>query len=371
MREINALIVSTNQDLVTQLSAILNEYGIKPDFKEEWQASSRGLDSYTYAFVDAQQLKQSTIQDFSLSRYVIVFDRQASVDSVRIWLKSGAHDVVLLPEEGSRVNELLQNSISMVQNNEAIPQMSDQQDNKIFSFFSSKGGSGKSLISTLFAQSLQLYNNKRGILIDLNTQYGGLEVLFGLEPARSYLDLEPVIKELSINHIQNIVHKDEGTGLDILLGPAKPDMTDRISQELIVNTLRVCKNHYDFVVVDLPSGFNRISYTGLSESDEIFYLITPDSLSIRMFKHALKLLEQYQVLNKAQLRLVMNRKDKKSELTEKDIQKIVNQKVLGTIQSNYYAVQPYVNMGRTMFEKGKPKTKVASDVKRIVERLLR
>lgn len=365
-----ALLITENQEYIAAIKHILEEHKITVHLQKEWQSAVSTLEPYGYCFIDSARLEALDLQQFSYVRYLIVMTSEATVDQVRTWMIKGARDVIVLPEESHRVYQLLRDTARPTTQDE-LAHSPFAQHRKVLSFFSSKGGSGTSIISALFAQTLQTVMNKRVILIDLNVQFGGQEVLFGVEPTRSYFNLEPVIKELSINHIQNVVHKDEVTGIDILLGPAQADMLERVSQELIINVLRVCKSHYDYVIVDLPSSFNKVSYTGLIEADEIYYLLTPDSLSVRHFKHAMKLFEQYQLLNRGQLRLLMNRKDKKSELTEKDLQKLIHQKILGTIRSDYYGLQPYLNMGKIMFEKKKPKNAVAGDVKALVERLLK
>ena len=55
---------------------------------------------------------------------------------------------------------------------------------KVRAFYSVKGGSGKTVISAMVAQSLQLQFGKRVMLIDFNAQFGGLEVILGLESPR-------------------------------------------------------------------------------------------------------------------------------------------------------------------------------------------
>ena len=46
---------------------------------------------------------------------------------------------------------------------------------KVFSFYSGSGGTGKSIVSSVFAQTLKLESTANVLFIDLNLQYGGAE----------------------------------------------------------------------------------------------------------------------------------------------------------------------------------------------------
>src|SRR5690606_41810306 len=104
--------------------------------------------------------------------------------------------------------------------------------------------------------NLQIQYDQRVILIDFNVQFGGVEVLFGLDPERSYLDLLPVINELSINHIQNVTVKEENTGIHVLLSPANPEQIELISEELVPRIFGTLLIHLIKALFNFPEPFN-------------------------------------------------------------------------------------------------------------------
>ena len=69
----------------------------------------------------------------------------------------------------------------------------------------------------------------------------------------------------------------------------------------------------------------------------------------------------------------INRYHPKSELTIKDIEKILDRRTKGQVRSDYFSVQPYMNMGEAFYKKKKDKgsNKVSIDMKKYVDDLLK
>ena len=65
------------------------------------------------------------------------------------------------------------------------------------------------------SQSLSIHHDAKVLLVDLNAQFGNMEVLFALKPFRSYFDLIPVMEEMDIRHLQNIAHYHAETNVTI------------------------------------------------------------------------------------------------------------------------------------------------------------
>src|SRR5690606_2245922 len=165
------------------------------------------------------------------------------------------------------------------------------------------------------------------------------------------MDLMPVIHELSINHIHNVAVKEENTGIHILLSPANPEYIDMSADELITRAIRTCRNHYDEVILDLPSTFNAITFNALSESTHIYYVLNPDSLSIRELINSSTNFCRYQIGKKNKVYVTVNRKNNKSELSDKNISQLTDLPVVGTVRAEFYGMQPLVNMGNPFYHK--------------------
>jgi len=371
--KINAMIVTKNMEIAQLIENILQQLQIEVRISQDWKSAIFSDESFSYYLVDQNVLEPGESVRVSSSSILIGLIHEASFENARMWMKNGAFDVILVPHELDALKSILEKTAELIRLNRMELLHDDVGGGRVSAFFSAKGGSGKTMVASMVAQSLKVNHEKRVILIDLNAQYGGIEAVFGIDPVRSYYDLRPVLKELSLTHILNVSVNDQTTGVQILLGPANPEKAEHVSEDLISKVIRICRANFDHVILDLPSHFDPISYTGLQEATDIYYMLTPESMAIRGLKQATTMFRRFHLGNKEKLSLIINRKHRKSELTEKDIARLVDIPIVGTIQSDYFALQPTINMGRPFFRKKKEKirTKPSLDVRKIVEKVLK
>ncbi|GAK13690.1 AAA family ATPase [Geomicrobium sp. JCM 19039] len=366
----NVLLVSNNNALVEQITQLLNTEELNIDVSEEWTDS---LEEYVYVFIDERVIDDQEPIRIPPHVYAVGLMDDPSFEVTRRWMKAGVKDLLIVSKELDRLKEIVQYTRDHVRfggQHAAAIDLSNKGN--VHAFYSSKGGSGKTLLSTMVAQCLKVEHNSKVIMIDLNAQFGGLEVILGLNHSRSYVDLLPVLNELSIHHIQNITATEERTGLDVLLGPSNPETAEQVDDELIARMIRICQEHYDHVVIDMPSDLNSLSFTALNESKNIYYVLTPDSLGLRSLKHAITVFERFQIGKRQHLSLILNRVHQKNELTESDITKLIEIPVTGTLRADYFGIQPMLNMGIPFYlKKGqKAKTKLTKDVQRFISKTM-
>lgn len=324
--------------------------------------------------LDDAILEQIERDQLPTTSVLIGLTKERSFDRVRNWLQAGADDVIVVPEE----IEQLMGTLTKIKNKrmnerEAAEELETKAGHgRVRAFYSAKGGSGKTLLATMFAQNLQLQCHQRVVLIDWNVQFGGLDVVLGMAPQRSYVDLIPVIQELSITHIENVAMKEETTDMTVLFSPANPERTELVTEELVTRVIQTCKANFDQVILDLPSDLNTVSYTALNHAQDIYYVMNPDSLSVRSLKRAVSLFRRFQIGHRGNLSLILNRKNHKSELTEKDIAQLVDIPIIGSVRADFFGIQPLLNMGQPFYSKQNDKgtSKVAQDVRLMTRKMI-
>ncbi|MEH7346245.1 AAA family ATPase [Bacillus sp. JJ1532] len=337
----------------------------------EWKRTFQEQHSYHYIFADIDSIENPEQLKNNSKSSLIALTRSHDFLLARTWLVSGAKDVIVFPDEKERLIELVRYTRDQFRLQKETN--AGYGTGQVHAFYSAKGGSGKTLLSVLAAQSLSIHHNLKVLLIDMNAQFGTADSLFGIQPIRSYYDLIPVLEELDIRHIQNVSNVHEETRVSILNGPANPAAAQTIPDELMNRIIRVASNHYDYIILDLPTNIDNLTFTGLSLAQHIHYIMTPDSLGMRAYKYAEDLFERFQIGRGEHFSLIVNRNHSKSELTVKDIVKIIGKEIQGTISADYFAIQPYLNMGESFFKKKKDKgaSKVTRDMKKYVEELLK
>ena len=302
------------------------------------------------------------VQDFQLAREI---------------LRAGAIDYLVIPDE----KELLSDRIEFLGNMVKVRNKQGGAGSSVFSkgrgeviaFYSGKGGSGTTLISSTFAQTLKLDSTAEVILIDLNLQYGGVETYLGIEANRSLVDLKPVIHEISDSHIRNVTEKERFSKLEVLLSPRDAEIAEAIDEDYIKRLIRACKRSFDFVILDVPSHIDITSFAAIEEADKIFYCITPDTPSIRVFKGVEELLKRLGIHLDEHLEIVVNQAGKDVELTGKDLSRFIQYPFAVEIKKDIKGVLHSINKSEPIRKEAKEKrlSLVAKDIQKWVSSLLK
>ncbi len=218
-----------------------------------------------------------------------------------------------------------------------------KKEGKIISAFSPKGGVGTSTIAANLAVALSSSGGNRVALVDLNLQFGSQDVIFNLQPRRHFADLVSENLTLDEETVTGAMLAHP-SGVKILLAPPRPEMADYVTPELVKKVLAVLKNAFDYVIVDCASFLNDITITALEDSDFILLIITPELTAIKGTKLFFQVLEvlKYPINN---VLLVLNKDDKRSGISAKDIQASLKHPIEAVIPNDEGRILLSVNRG--------------------------
>lgn len=310
------------------------------------------------------------IKSISPATFVIFIAKQTDFSQLRNITRAGADEFFVYPEEHSlfisRFPSILQNyEVQKLKKTESMSSFSRGRG-QIISLFSGKGGSGKTTLAAAFAQTLKLESTAEVILIDLNLQFGGIETLLSIESNRSIADLTPVADELNESHIRNVSQKLDSSKLEVLISPSDAEAAERISEDFIAKLLRTCRRSFDFVIVDLPSFVNGHVVTALEESDQIYYVLTPDTPALKVLKQFEELAVRLGVELPSRTAVVLNKTGKENEVQEKDLKNVLRFSMAATVRYDHKGLQPYINKGEPVRKSAKDKRLIpfAKDVKK-------
>lgn len=290
-------------------------------------------------------------------------------------VRAGAIDYFVIPED---LNGLANQISIMLARLQTAPEKEKQLSFKrgsgqVFAFYSGKGGSGKTLLSTAFAQTLKFESTAQVLYIDLNLQYGGGESYLGVETTRTILDLEPVIEEMTEQHLRNVAEKEPLSKMELLISPCDAELAEYITEDFVTRLLRVCRRAYDFIVVDLPVNMDERTFTALVEADRIYYTTLMDTPSIRVFKHTEELFQKLGIPTTDRLEIVLNEVGRENELSRKDFERFIEYPVAAEIRRDIKGVQTAINKGETLRKMPKEKklTPAAKDMRKWVVSMLK
>ena len=234
---------------------------------------------------------------------------------------------------------------------------------KVVTVFSSKGGCGKTFLSTNLAVSLA----RSGVevaLVDLDLHFGDVAIMLHLFPSHTIHDAaqNPGLDALSLKSF--LTHHD--SGIWALVAPTEPTVADTINPGTIGNILKLLRSAFDYVVIDTPPAFSEPVLAAFDESDWLIMLATLDVPSIKNLRLTLQTMELLH-FPKGRIRVVVNRADSKVGLRMPDVEKLLSSPVDTTIPSSR-SVPLSVNKGSPIMLE-EPKGPVAESIRRIAAQL--
>ena len=368
--QMTALLVSPNRDLAQQFLATLPQtraFQILADLKnyppaQTLEIRARQLKPDVLLIDVASDLEAAT----ALIRFVAgivppiqVIGLHTANDPSAIvqTLRAGAAEFLYAPFELATQRQAIARLRRL-----CLPETTaEPQAGRVLGFTSSKPGSGASTIATQTAFSLQRQTGKRILLADFDLMGGTIGFYLKLSHPYSVVDAlqhaehldATVWDSLAVNH----------GGLDILPSPAAP-YADPVEPERLRALIEHARRHYDWVILDLPVVFSRTCLMAITEC-ECAYLVTTSELpSLHLTRKAVTLIDQLG-FPRDRFRVLVNRLDKRDDLSPANLEKLFNAPIYGTIPNDYFSLHRVVTLGQplgTEGELGKAIDRLASRV---------
>ncbi len=241
------------------------------------------------------------------------------------------------------------------------------RNGKVLAFIPCKGGSGATFLATNLAYTLAAQNNQRVALIDFNLQLGDASLF--LSDSKSPASIADVARQ---------IHRLDGAflassmiqvtpNLGILVAPDEPEKATEIKPEHVNPILQVAIKNYDFVILDIGRRMDAVSVQALDKADMIFPVMQQ---TLPFIRDAKRLIDVFRSLgyHKDKLQLIVNRYDKKSEITLDDIQNTLKCEVFKSIPNNFSVVDESVNHGVPVFKLA-PRSPIAKAIEDVSNEL--
>jgi pilus assembly protein CpaE len=209
-------------------------------------------------------------------------------------------------------------------------------------FSSAKPGAGSSTLATQTAFALKRATGKRILLADFDLVSGTIGFYLKLNQRYSLADL--------LNSPGDPSNWPNYTvacgGVDILTAPERP-YTGMLDPTRVQEVLQAVRYLYDWIVVDLPTVFHRISMLGFSQADKSFLVSTTELPSLHLTRKAISVLTQVG-FNKERVHVVVNRFSKKDDLGGTDMAKLFECPVHATFPNDYFSLHRVITLGRPL-----------------------
>ena len=239
----------------------------------------------------------------------------------------------------------------------------------VIAFWSTKGGDGKTTLAVNVACLLSQVAGKKVLLVDGDMNCGRAALHLNMQPDQNTLlhlasDYAGAEAQLTGKMLRRRVvgadrHLDPRTRvtesrLDVLFGITKiqqasvPELHGRQGQQFMLDLLRLARELYDFVIVDLGSSTQVGPHFGaLSAADVVVLICTSDRTSLYHNRSTLQALVGEADLRLDKFKLVINRYDPADRIDLKDAADFMGMPIFATVpEDRSRAVIAAVNEGR-------------------------
>ena len=295
--------------------------------------------------------KQPTVQ-------VVILSVQGDQNYMRRAMLAGARDFLTKPPMGDELISAIRRAGAMAQTersksvqvqvapipgNPAALMGYGAPKGKIVTIYSPKGGTGCTTLAVNLALTL---NNEdtRVALVDGNLQFGDVAVFINEQGKNTIIDLAPRAEELDPEIVEEVMLKHAASGLHVLAAPSRPEYAEKVSSGQFVRVLEYLRQMYAYVIVDTATLLTDVTLSAIDVSDLVVLVTTQDIPSIKNCRLFLDLLQTLGI-ERDRILFVMNRYDKRINITPDRVTENLKQEIASVIPLDEQTVTKAVNRG--------------------------
>ena len=278
------------------------------------------------------------VNALNLQTHVVGLHLRNDSDAILRSLRMGASEFLYAPFDPETQTEAVARLRRLLQPEPA----DDAKPGTIIAFASAKPGSGASTLAAQTAFALRRTTSQRVLLADFDLMGGMIGFYLKLSHTKSLLDALQAADQLSDSLWPSFVAAADG--VDILPAPetAYAGGVDAARLHAVLEYVRL---NYDWVVIDLPVVFQRLSLMTVSESDRAFLVSTSELPSLHLARKAVNLLDQLG-FPKERFQIMVNRINKRDEIGGADFEKLFNCPVHSRVPNDYFSLHRAVTLGQ-------------------------
>ena len=256
-------------------------------------------------------------------------------------IRSGFSEVITLPLSEDKLTQALER-------HQAKQFNSASHHSKVISVISCKGGSGATFIATNLGYILSALFGKKVLLIDINQYFGDASMFVSdKKPGMTLADVCNQMNRLDFAFLESSLITVR-PNYKILAAAENPDSAVDIKPEHLETIIRMARNNYDYIILDVGRQIDALTVKGLDLSDTIYAVM---QLVMPYIRDARNLLNMFKSLGYSQskVQMIVNRYDKASKIKLSDLSGAIAVNNLITVPNEYVAVTDSVNQGVSVY----------------------
>jgi pilus assembly protein CpaE len=212
---------------------------------------------------------------------------------------------------------------------------------QLVAFVGAKGGVGTTTLATNTAAAAARAAGAPALLVDLHITRGDVAVFMGAEARFSVLDALENLHKVDESFLAGLVEKSS-SGVHVLASSSRTVPVD-VPASAVRTLLDFAARRYRITVVDVPRT-DPAALESLDSASTIVLVTTQELSSVRAAAATAAMLRQR--YGSQRLKVVINRHDKTSTVSSKDVARVIGEPIAYVVPSDYRVAVDALNLGR-------------------------
>jgi MinD-like ATPase involved in chromosome partitioning or flagellar assembly/CheY-like chemotaxis protein len=262
--------------------------------------------------------------------WMIVFSKKYQPQDIAAGFQAGANDFI-----GKRpgadvelIGKIRGHLAQMHARKPAPPPPPPPVNGHIFSFCSSKGGSGVTSVCVNVAYALaQVQPEARILVVDMVFPFGTIASALAFDSRRTVARMthEPA-EEIERATVEKYISAPLKWGFRLLIGTSDPQEAGNLDATRIEPIFKTLRTMYDYILVDFGRTLSRISLPIIEISERVLFIVSPDITTVKGAKLMLNYLRSRDIAFE-RIFLINNRTVGRVWTTAEDIERELGLKV--------------------------------------------
>ncbi|HCE2126988.1 AAA family ATPase [Vibrio parahaemolyticus] len=275
---------------------------------------------------------------------LIVFGDESDTASLKMALRLGATDYFSRSVDLGELYPLLKST--------AEEKISNKKMGDLTLFINTKGGSGATTLAINTAIELSSYAKSKVLLIDLDMQFSDAADYLNCKPKYNINDVIDSVNDLDELSLEGLVYQHP-SGLNYLCFNQNDPRNNHKHAIHVSKLLPILRQFYSHIIVDLSHGVDHVYQQIVSPATHIFLIMQQNVTSVKHAVSYIRSLELDYGLSHHQVELIVNRFEKKSTISLKDIENAVGGHAIHLVPNNFAIAIESANLGNPIVQSKK------------------
>ena len=281
---------------------------------------------------------------------IIIISIQGEQEYMRKAMAAGAKEYLVKPFSSSELSDSIRKvnatnqkrRLYLLPGKEVPTKSFIPKRGKAITFFSTKGGMGKTTIACNLAVSLAQSTQKRVALLDMALTAGDVAVMLNISVNSTIADLVQEQDNMDFSLVDSFMIPHL-TGVRILPAPTGPEQAELIHTDHIEQLISILKQNFDYIIIDTAPTYSEINLALMENSDHILVLLTQE---LPALKHAKTAMDIFGTLNyTAKVQLLLNKANREDGIKISDLEQSLNIPMTAIIPDEQKTVRQSINKG--------------------------